>query len=122
MRFNQRSIILLCSAVAVGFTMFASAAENEQDNVDIEGAMKAGEILPLEEIIHRAKSEVPGRITEIELGHSDGRYLYEVDVMDDSGVKRELKLDAKSAELLSSEVDDDDEDEVAEADSGDEDE
>ncbi len=106
-------LVMLCAATTVGVTTVASAEENEQGSVDIESAMKSGEIVPLEEIIQRAKSQFPGKVTEIELGYSEGRYVYEVDVMDDNGVKRELKLDARTAELLSSEIDDDDENEAA---------
>jgi hypothetical protein len=49
-------------------------------------------------------------------------YVYEIDMVDEGGVKMEPKLDAKTAELLSIEIDEDDEDEVAEAESDEEDE
>ena len=45
--------------------------------------------------------------------------MYEIDVVDEAGVKRELKLDAKTAELLSSEIDNDDAEELAATDSED---
>jgi uncharacterized membrane protein YkoI len=35
--------------------------------------------------------------------------VYEVDVLDESGVKKEFKFDAKTGELISSEVDEDEE-------------
>jgi uncharacterized membrane protein YkoI len=57
------------------------------------------------------KLQYPGKVAENELGHSEGRYMHEVDVMDDNGVNRECKLDAKTAWLLSSEVEEDDKDE-----------
>ena len=114
MRMNYK-LAVLCAVASIGMTVVALAAENEQGRIDIESAMKSGEILPLDEIIQRAKSQISGRVTEIELGYDQNRYVYEIDVMDESGVKTELKLDAKTAELLSSEIDDDDEDEIAEA-------
>ena len=119
MRVSQK-LVLLCAAVSVGTALAVSAAEVE-NAVDIGNAIKSGDILPLEQVIDRATAEYPGTITEIELGSSDGRYTYEIDVVDDAGVKRELQLDAKTAELLSSKLDNDDADELAKADSEDED-
>ena len=117
----RQGLVMLCAAASIAVAMVASAADSDAPgSVDIEAAMSAGEILPLADIIQRAKAQFPGRITEIELGYSEGRYLYEVDVLDDSGVKRELLLDAKTAELLATKVDDDDEGEAAEGEGGDE--
>ena len=79
-----------------------------QKKADIESAMQSGEIRPLEELIQRAKSRQPGKITEIERGLEDGRHVVEIDVLDDSGVKPDPAPDAKTAEILSSESDDDD--------------
>jgi hypothetical protein len=118
MRVSQK-LVMLCAAISVWTALPATAGEMEND-IDIGNAMKSGEIMPLEEIIQRATSQYPGKITEIELGSSEGRYMYEIDVVDEGGVKRELKLDAKTAELLSSEVDEDDSSEVATAESPDE--
>jgi uncharacterized membrane protein YkoI len=124
-------MIMLCAAASIGGVMAAAAEEKEKDEqentADIGSAVTAGEIMSLQEIIKRATDRYPGKVTEIELGSSDGRYQYEVDVTDAGGVKRELILDAKTAELLSSEVDEDDEksastdkdDEEAAADEGD---
>ena len=117
MRVSQK-LIMFCAAISVVTALAASAAEME-NAVDIENAIKSGDILPLEEVIGRATALYPGKVTEIELGSRDGRYMYEIDVVDEAGIKRELRLDAKTAELLSSEIDDDDADEVAAAQSED---
>jgi uncharacterized membrane protein YkoI len=116
----SHSLAMLCAAASIGAVAAAAEEKDEQENtVDIQGAIQSGEILPLEEILQRALSQFPGKVTEIELGSTDGRYRYEVDVTDDAGVKRELVLDAKTAELLSMEIDNDDE-ESASAGGGDE--
>jgi uncharacterized membrane protein YkoI len=115
----RHALFILCTAASLSFAVVAPAAENE---ADIESAMQSGEIRPLEELIRSAKSRQPGKITEIELGHEDGRYVVEIDVLDDAGVKHELTLDAKTAEILSSEIDDDVESEAASGNSNDEDE
>ena len=116
----SQKVVLFCAAISVGTALAVSAAEVEENAVDIGNAIKSGDILPLEQVIDRATAEYPGTITEIELGSSDGRYTYEIDVVDDAGVKRELQLDAKTAELLSAKLDNDDAEELAKADSEDE--
>src|SRR6185312_12439335 len=104
MRVSQK-LFMFCAAISVVTALAASAAETE-NVIDIDNAIKSGDILPLDEIVRRATAQYPGKITEIELGSSDGRYMYEIDIVDEGGIKRELRLDAKTAELLSSEVDD----------------
>jgi uncharacterized membrane protein YkoI len=68
------------------------------------------DVLSQEQIVERVKAQRPGSITEIELEYKHGRPVYEVDVVDDSGKKWELKLDAKTGNIWSSEADEDDED------------
>jgi peptidase YpeB-like protein len=75
---------------------------------DIGELLKSGEILSQEAIIKRAAEEHPCKVTETELERKGGRYVYEVNVVDDRGVKTELKFDAHSGELLSRKIDDDD--------------
>jgi uncharacterized membrane protein YkoI len=55
-------------------------------------------------------NEHPGRVTDVELESKGLRYVYEVGVVDDSGIRTEFRLDARSGETLSSKIDDDDED------------
>ena len=102
-------LIMLCAAASMGVALVGVAVGDDRGSVDVESARKSGEILPQDEIIQRAKAERPGKITEIELEHKRGRYIYQVDVVGESGTKSELKFDAKTGDLISSEVDEDDE-------------
>jgi uncharacterized membrane protein YkoI len=65
--------------------------------------MEAGEILPLEAVIKTATSKKPGRVIEAELKSSRGGYVYEIELVDKSGVVWELRYDAKTGELISTE-------------------
>ncbi|HWA14055.1 MAG TPA: PepSY domain-containing protein [Burkholderiales bacterium] len=67
---------------------------------------EAGEIRSLEEISARARAAKAGEILETELERSDGRYVYEMEILDAQGQVWELKLDAKTGELLRMEIDD----------------
>lgn len=66
----------------------------------------SGAILPLEKIAAQARTVKSGELLETELEHEHGRYVYEVEILDKAGQVWELKLDARTAELLKLERDD----------------
>jgi peptidase YpeB-like protein len=48
------------------------------------------------------ESAIAGQGVETELEHKHGRYVYEIEVVSDGGVKKELKYGAKTGALISS--------------------
>jgi uncharacterized membrane protein YkoI len=68
---------------------------------------KNGDILPLEQILQVAQAKQPGKVIETEFEHDRGRYVYEVEVLDDKGVVWKLKLDAKTGTLIRARQEDD---------------
>ncbi|MDF0378434.1 peptidase M4 [Methylophilus sp. YYY-1] len=65
-----------------------------------------GKILSLEKISQKARAYKPGEILEVELEKKHGRYVYEIDILDAGSQVWELKLDAKTGQLLKMEQDD----------------
>jgi uncharacterized membrane protein YkoI len=45
-------------------------------------------------------------VVEIDLDRKRGRYIYEIEIVDDQGVEWELDYDARTGELLRTERDD----------------
>ena len=105
-----RSTTSIFAAVALSCGLAVLAAEQNQTQPDTSAQKSAG-ILSLDEILQRVKAQYPGRVVETELEHKRGRYVYEIDVIGDDGVKSELKYDAKTGALISSKVEDKDDDE-----------
>jgi len=103
----KRTTIAVLVAVAAGGGWWATAADQQKQ---AESSTARSDILPLEQILQRAKAQYPGRVTETELERKRGRYVYEIDVVSDDGVKKELKYDAKTGELISAKVEDNDDD------------
>jgi len=97
------SLLAATGLYAASLLTFAADAATP----DVAELIKSGEIMSQEAIIKRATEQHPGKVTEAELERKAGRYVYEIDVVDGKGVKTELKLDAKSGEVLSSKIDDD---------------
>jgi hypothetical protein len=81
------------------------------DHVSSEEAARlqeTGEVVPKEQILERARAKHPGKVTEVGLKQKNGKYVYEVDIVDSKRVKRELTYDARTGEFLASKKDDDD--------------
>ena len=98
-----RLIACLTLAVALLAPGFATAGEGHDKAKQLKDA---GEILPLESVIKMATSKKPGRVIEAELKSARGGYVYEIELVDKSGVVWELKYDAKTGKLLSTKEED----------------
>ena len=65
-----------------------------------------GDILPLEQILQTAREHHTGRVLETELEREGDRYVYEIELLDESGQVWELEFDAATGELLKREQED----------------
>jgi len=68
--------------------------------------VEQGEVLPLETILQQLQQQRPGHAIEVELEYKGGRYIYEIEWLDPEGRVWELKVDARSGELLQQGQDD----------------
>lgn len=76
------------------------------DHDDALAAVEARQALPLTRIFEIAQTAVPGEIIEVELDREDGRLIYEVDILTNTGRLRQVEIDARTGEVL--EVEDED--------------
>ncbi|NKE72027.1 PepSY domain-containing protein [Candidatus Manganitrophus noduliformans] len=86
--------------VFVVLILFPGGALADGDHDRAKQLKEAGEILSLEQVIERAKRDHPGQLLEAELDEKKGRFIYELELLDEEGIVWELKYDAKSGELL----------------------
>jgi hypothetical protein len=85
----------LLGALLVIMTGFARA--------DTAPTLDPGELkdlLPLEEIIAKAKAEHDGQLIEAELKKRGGVDVYETEILDDDGKVWEMRFNAKTGELM----------------------
>lgn len=100
-------ILLLFLALAVGATSPAAArADRDPDSETVRRWVDEGRVLPLEELLDRHRDRVAGRLLDLEVEREHGRIVYELEVMDDRGVVREIYLDAQSGDWLGEEIED----------------
>lgn len=95
-------VISLASVMMIGLPLEAK----EISQSEARKLRGAGQILPLEKILAAAKKIKPGDVLESELEHERGKYIYELELLDSTGQVWELKLDAKTGQLIKLEVED----------------
>lgn len=73
-------------------------ADSDQDRA--RAAVQAGKVLPLKTVLERVEREHPGQVLEVELEHDDGRWIYEIKLLQPGGRLVKLELDAASGAVL----------------------
>lgn len=79
--------------------------DSEEDYEDnerraLQSAVDGGLILPLAEVLARIKDRLPGRVVAVEIEREGSRWVYEFKAVDVRGRRREVYVDAASAEIL----------------------
>lgn len=77
----------------------------DTDQATARKLRSSGQILPLEKIHTKAKIIKAGKILETELESKNGQYIYEIELLDDKGIVWEIKLNAKTGQLIKLEED-----------------
>ena len=92
----------LPSTLAVVLAMLLASplafADSEQDRA--RAAVQAGKVLPLRTLLERLEREHPGQVLEVELEQDDGRWIYEIKLLQSGGRLVKLELDAASGAVL----------------------
>jgi len=81
-------------------------AQADDDYIEARRLNISGEILPLESILKKIRLTFPGKILEIELEKEHGQIAYEIEILGEDGVVREIYINAKTGKLLSVKEDD----------------
>lgn len=104
MKATLRIAVLPCVlALCASFGMVSSAqADGRRDHDRARAALKAGEVLPLQEVLEKVQRSHPGELLEVELERDNGRWVYELKLLQSGGRLLRLDVDAKTAAVLRS--------------------
>jgi len=91
--------LLLLLALMLAQTAMAKDSDRARE------LLKTGDILSLSEILQQVSSKVPGKLLEVSLEEKRGEVVYEIEFLGEDGVVMEMLVDAKTAKILSIEVD-----------------
>jgi uncharacterized membrane protein YkoI len=86
---------LLLAALAPGATW-----ADKDDHQRARAAVLAGEVLPLPTVLERIQRSHPGQVLALELEHEDGRWIYELKLLQPGGRLLKLEVDARTAQVL----------------------
>ena len=75
-----------------------SGAIADDDHIKAKRLLELGDIVSMEQILNKVRQSHQGRVLEIDLEEKDGRYLYEIELVDSEGEVRKFYFDAKSGE------------------------
>ncbi len=87
----------LC-ALALCLATVQAHADSDQDRA--RAAVQSGQVLPLSVVLARLERELPGQMLEVELEQEDGRWVYEVKLLQAGGRLMKLGLDAGTGAVL----------------------
>jgi hypothetical protein len=94
-----RTLAGLC--LLAGWLLVSGAQASDDDHDRARQAVEAGQVLPLPVVLERLATDYPGRVLEVELEQEDGRWQYEVKLLQRGGQLTKLKVDAQTGEVLS---------------------
>lgn len=102
------AIALACLLVQAPALQSSALAQEdpEPDHELAREALRRKEILPLDQVLNAIRDRVPGEIVEIELEREQDRWIYEVEIIDESGRMRDVLVDARNAEIIGTEKED----------------
>ncbi len=86
--------------IAAALLSSHAAASDKPRSQEVRALRESGRILPMEDILARARTIRPGQVVEVELEREDGMYVYEVKIIDDADTVHKLEMDAASGELV----------------------
>ena len=95
-----RQIATLAGAAALGLALTAAWAGGGHNHDRARAAVEAGEILPLPALLEQLQRTNPGQVLALELEKDDGRWIYEIKLLQNDGRLVKLDVDARTAQVL----------------------
>lgn len=75
-------------------------AHDDEEHERARQALEQGRVLPLASVIDKVERELQGRVVKIEFDADDGRYVYEIRLLQRDGRMAKLKVDAADGRVL----------------------
>lgn len=102
----MKSLGYAVSAILI-LSIQGSALARDLGHDEVLELRRGGVIQPLEVLWQKVQDRYPSaRLLEAELEEEHGRYIYEVELLTENGVVREMEVDARTGNILKDEEDD----------------
>lgn len=97
---SRRGIWLALLLTVLDCAPAAAGGDHDHDHDRARAAVQAGEVLPLPVLLERVRQSHPGEVFEVDLEREDGRWIYELKLLQAGGGLVRLEVDARTAEVL----------------------
>ena len=92
--------IAVASLLLIGLAQPSAWGSDSRDHERARAAVEAGQVLPLPTLLERLRRTHPGQVLELELERDDGRWIYEIKLLQANGQLLKLDVDAATAQVL----------------------
>lgn len=89
-----------CALVVAMSSLAGLPAWADSDHDRARQAVQSGQVLPLPAVLEQLAREVPGQVLEVELERDEGRWIYEIKLLQSGGQLVKLKVDAQTVQVL----------------------
>ena len=87
-------------ALALGVLAAGAPQAGQGDHELARQALQQGQVLPLRQVLDQVERTYQGQVLKVEFEHEDGRYLYEIRLLQRDGRMAKLKVDAVDGQVL----------------------
>ncbi|MBS0465822.1 MAG: PepSY domain-containing protein [Proteobacteria bacterium] len=101
MNLLTRLVIPLALALGVWGAAGSLHADDRSDHELARQALQQGQVLPLRSVLERIERDYQGQVLKVEFERDDGRYIYEIRLLQQDGRMAKLKVDAVDGRVLS---------------------
>lgn len=101
---RRRSLWLLATPVLMAAALASWTPPGHAGDSDHELARRAlqqGQVLPLRTVLDQVERDYQGQVIKVEFEHDDGRYIYEIRLLQSGGRVAKLKVDARDGKVFS---------------------
>lgn len=88
------------AALLAATCLLPAQADDRRDHDRARAALQAGEVMPLQDLLNKLQRSHPGDVLEVELERDEGRWIYELKILQSGGRLLRLDVDARTAEVL----------------------
>ena len=92
--------LALLGLLAGGLVAGAPLHAEPNDHDLARQALQQGKVLPLRTVLEKVEREYQGQVLKVEFEHDDGRFLYEIRLLQQDGRMAKLKIDAVDGRVL----------------------
>lgn len=93
-------LLATASGAALGLAPGPAWPGDEPDHERARAAVAAGNVLPLATGLAKLQRSHPGQVLDLELEKEDGRWVYEIKLLQANGQLVKLEMDAATGELI----------------------